>query len=423
MENVFCIVIGILVIFEFFNFASTHAAFTLFVLCFSIFCFIVLFAYAKSESKRKKQIKSEKLAEEKRLLEKKQTKKQQVHEEQNKLKTEQQQDLKVKLNSSQFMGLAEKFVAQYIEEDKYKPIKIFSPDEIKIFAVIVQDELKYSIDTKTLSEYLITLSAKMNFAIFDKKFTKDNPNIGNDLKGWVGAYIDTFESNLDFVELLSVKIEDLNIDCSKEITNEEIQKTYYSIHGAREIDDLDARLINGICQQLVENWRVYYLMAHINREIEQRHLTKQANQHKENMAGGGKIRKNQIEINNIDTMDGISFEKFLVNLFANMNYKAEITQASNDQGADLIIEKLGERTAVQAKCYSNTVGNTAVQEVTGAKQYYNCIKAMVITNNYFTKSAIELAYANNVELKDREDLISLLANYPVYAEDIFATGV
>jgi len=423
MENVFCIVIGILVVFECFNFASTHAAFTLFVLCFSIFCFIVLFAYAKSESKRKKQIKSEKLAEQKRLLEEKQTKKQEVHEEQNKLKTEQQQDQNAKLNSPQFMALVEKFVAQYIEEDKYKPIKIFSPDEIKIFAVIVQDELKYSIDTKTLSEYLITLSAKMNFAIFDKKFTKDNPDIGNDLKDWVGAYIDTFESNLDFVELLSVKIEDLNIDCTKEISNEEIQKVYYSIHGAREIDDLDARLINGICNQLVDNWRVYYLMAHINREIEQRHLTKQASQHKENMSGGGKIRKSRIEINNIDTMDGINFEKFLVHLFANMNYKAEITQASKDQGADLIIEKLGERTVVQAKCYSSTVGNTAVQEVTGAKQYYNCTKAMVITNNYFTKSAIELAYANNVELKDREDLISLLENYTVYAEDIFVTGV
>lgn len=419
MENVFCIVIGILVIFECFNFASTHAAFTLFVLCFSIFCFIVLFAYAKSESKRKKQIKSEKVAEQKRQFEEKQAKRQQEHEEQSKLKTEQQQDLNAQLNSPQFMSLAEKFVAQYIEEDKYKPIRIFSNDEIKIFQAIVQDKLQHKIDDKILSEYIITLSTKMAFDVFDKKFTNDNPNLGTDLKNWIGAYIDTFESNLDFVELFSVKIEDLNIDCSKEITNEEIQKTYYSIHGAREVDDLDARLINGICNQLVDNWRVYYLIAHINREIGQRHLTKQANLHKENMAGSGKIRKNRIEINNIDTMDGINFEKFLVHLFANMNYKAEVTQASNDQGADLIIEKLGERTAVQAKCYSSTVGNTAVQEVTGAKQYYNCTKAMVITNNYFTKSAIELAYANNVELKDREDLISLLANYPVYAEDVY----
>lgn len=358
-------------------------------------------------------------AEQRRLIAEKTAKKKQEQEAEEKIKKERTEQLNAKLNSPKFMALAEKFVAQYVQQDKYAPIRIFTPNEIKVFDVIIKDELGYVIDRDTLFDYLITLSTKLHYDVFNKKFTKENPNLSKDLESWVSAYVDTFENNLNFVELLAVKIEDLNIDCSKDVTAQEIQNIYYSLQCERQIDDLDIMLINEICQKLAENWRYYYLIAHINREIEQRHIRKQAQQHKENMNGGGKIRKNKIDINIVDSMDGISFEKFLTHLFTNMNYKAEITQASNDQGADLIIEKLGERTVVQAKCYSSTVGNTAVQEVTGAKQYYNCTKAMVITNNYFTKSAIELAFANDVELKDRDCLMDLLETYPVYAEDIF----
>ncbi len=36
---------------------------------------------------------------------------------------------------------------------------------------------------------------------------------------------------------------------------------------------------------------------------------------------------------------------------------------------------------------------------------------MVITNNYFTASAVSLASANNIELKDRRGLKELIAKY------------
>lgn len=387
---------------------------TFFVLAGMIIIVASFTLKAKKESKQE-----EWRAEQRRLIAEKTAKKKQEQEAEEKIKKERTEQLNAKLNSPKFMELAEKFVAQYVQQDKYAPVKIFTPNEIKVFDVIIKDELGYVIDHDTLFDYLVTLSTKLHYDVFNKKFTKENPNLSKDLESWVSAYVDTFENNLNFVELLAVKIEDLNIDCSKDITAQEIQNIYYSLQCERQIDDLDIMLINQICQKLAENWRYYYLIAHINREIEQRQIRKQAQQHKENMNGGGKIRKNKIDINIVDSMDGISFEKFLTHLFTNMNYKTEITQASNDQGADLIIEKLGERTVVQAKCYSSKVGNTAVQEVTGAKQYYSCTKAMVITNNYFTKSAIELGFANDVELKDRDCLINLLETYPVYAEDIF----
>lgn len=58
--------------------------------------------------------------------------------------------------------------------------------------------------------------------------------------------------------------------------------------------------------------------------------------------------------------------------------------------------------------YSKKLGNSPVQEVVAGKNFYNCQNAMVITNNYFTDGAIQLAKANNVELWDRNKLMQVI---------------
>ncbi|MFC4803452.1 restriction endonuclease [Filifactor villosus] len=67
---------------------------------------------------------------------------------------------------------------------------------------------------------------------------------------------------------------------------------------------------------------------------------------------------------------------------------------SHDYGADLIISKNGETIAVQAKRYRNKVGIKAIQEAVASMKVYSCNRAMVITNSYYTKSALELATGN-----------------------------
>jgi len=113
--------------------------------------------------------------------------------------------------------------------------------------------------------------------------------------------------------------------------------------------------------------------------------------------------KKSADINDIDMMTGEEFEYFLKDLFVSLGYEAEVTRLSGDQGADLVVEK-DNRIVIQAKRYSNKVNNSAIQEVIGAKKYYNAKKAMVITNYYFTKSAKELAEINNVILWNRDML-------------------
>lgn len=111
----------------------------------------------------------------------------------------------------------------------------------------------------------------------------------------------------------------------------------------------------------------------------------------------------------IDLMDGKQFEIFVANLFTNMGYKTEVTKASGDQGVDVIAKKGEKILAIQAKHYNQAVGNHAIMEVVAGAKFYNANLCYVVTNNYFTKSAKDLAATNNVILWDREKLIEKLS--------------
>ena len=113
----------------------------------------------------------------------------------------------------------------------------------------------------------------------------------------------------------------------------------------------------------------------------------------------------------IDAMSGTEFEEYLGHAFRKKGYRVEFTPKSYDYGADLIIEKHRIRTAVQVKRYSHNVGNAAIQEVLGARGYYKTNQCMVVTNSYFTKSAVRLANVNNVELWDRDRLADAIKKH------------
>lgn len=111
----------------------------------------------------------------------------------------------------------------------------------------------------------------------------------------------------------------------------------------------------------------------------------------------------------IDKMDGIEFENLLLAHFQNLGYKGHTTPATNDYGADLVLNKDGETLVLQAKRWTNKVGITAVQQINGAKSHYKADRAIVITNNYFTKNAEISATENHVELWNRQKLIEIMS--------------
>ena len=79
---------------------------------------------------------------------------------------------------------------------------------------------------------------------------------------------------------------------------------------------------------------------------------------------------------------------------------ARVTKASRDMGVDDIARRRGKTYAVQCKYYSGKVGNYAVQEVFAGKSYYECDRAIVMTNSTFTPAAKALAENTDVILME-----------------------
>lgn len=112
---------------------------------------------------------------------------------------------------------------------------------------------------------------------------------------------------------------------------------------------------------------------------------------------------------NFDSMEGLQFERFCGNLLLkNGYYDVVVTSGSGDQGIDIIAYKEGVKYGVQCKCYSEDVGNKAVQEAYSGKTYYNCHVGAVLTNRHFTPSAVELAKRTGILLWGRDHLIALI---------------
>lgn len=111
----------------------------------------------------------------------------------------------------------------------------------------------------------------------------------------------------------------------------------------------------------------------------------------------------------VDHMDGHRFENYCATVLQKNGFvNVSVTPGSGDQGVDVIAEKEGVRYAVQCKCYSSALGNTPVQEVCAGKSMYNCHVGVVMTNNYFTAGAKQLAEKNGILLWDRDKLQQMI---------------
>jgi hypothetical protein len=145
---------------------------------------------------------------------------------------------------------------------------------------------------------------------------------------------------------------------------------------------------------------------------------------------------------NGDTYEkGRQFEEYIAQLYRVMGYNAKTTTqlrlegklppsiqskgGSGEQGVDVVVpvynqqSGVEEKIIIQCKHYSQKVENKAVQEIHTAKAMYNGHLAVVITNNYFTQQAKDLAAANGVLLIDRDELSKLIekATKKYYAQN------
>lgn len=111
----------------------------------------------------------------------------------------------------------------------------------------------------------------------------------------------------------------------------------------------------------------------------------------------------------MDLMEGHEFEYYCAELLRRAGFlEVEVTRRSGDYGVDILAERDGVTYAVQCKRYDGPVGVKAVQEAYAGRDYYDRMVGAVMTNQYFTRPAVEVARKLKILLWDRGYLESML---------------
>lgn len=107
--------------------------------------------------------------------------------------------------------------------------------------------------------------------------------------------------------------------------------------------------------------------------------------------------------------NGYDFEIYVSKLLVHNGFKnVQVTKGSGDQGVDIFATSEDNVTyGFQTKYYTGTVGNDAVQQIIAGKTFYKIHVGVVVTNSFFTKSAIELADRSGILLWDMKKLNEL----------------
>jgi len=122
-----------------------------------------------------------------------------------------------------------------------------------------------------------------------------------------------------------------------------------------------------------------------------------------------RFRRNAV-LREVDGMDGFDFEYHCADLLAVDGFiNVQVTRRSGDYGIDILAEKDGVTYAIQCKRYSGLVGIKAVQEAYAGRDYYDRMVGAVLTNQYFTKPAIQAARKLKILLWDR-DYMQMIEN-------------
>jgi Restriction endonuclease len=122
-------------------------------------------------------------------------------------------------------------------------------------------------------------------------------------------------------------------------------------------------------------------------------------------------------------MSPYDFEDFIAQLFCDLGHEVQQTSYSGDYGADLIvISPRKKKIAIQIKRYAkdNNVGVNDVNQVIGARDYYKCNSAMIITTSDFTKQAYTLLAKTRVTGKNWDDLQQTICDTYLDGQDIYS---
>lgn len=119
--------------------------------------------------------------------------------------------------------------------------------------------------------------------------------------------------------------------------------------------------------------------------------------------------RKKFDIHSLDEIEGHEFEYYCAELLKKRGFEeVSVTKGSGDYGVDVLAEKDGVTYAIQCKAYTTPVGVKAVQEAYAGREFYDRMVGAVLTNQYFTKPAVEAAKKLKILLWDRGYLDSMI---------------
>lgn len=136
---------------------------------------------------------------------------------------------------------------------------------------------------------------------------------------------------------------------------------------------------------------------------------------------GEPVPKRYLTMDDVDRLDGDSFETFCCLIWEKRGFQASVTpKRGGDGGIDVIAFKGREGELLQCKSSkSSELGWDAIKEVVAGAARYQArfrgtrFRRVAVTNQDFTRGARDQAEANQVELITRRRLEELLASHPV----------
>lgn len=115
-------------------------------------------------------------------------------------------------------------------------------------------------------------------------------------------------------------------------------------------------------------------------------------------------------IHELRMMDPIEFESYVGWLFEQQGYSYKITQQGGDHGIDVLLEKGGERFAVQVKRYKKgkSVGEPELRDFYGSFHSQGISSGFFVTTSNFSEAAKKWAEKQPISLIDEKSLIEML---------------
>ncbi len=109
-----------------------------------------------------------------------------------------------------------------------------------------------------------------------------------------------------------------------------------------------------------------------------------------------------------DNLDGHQFEHEVASVFRNKGYNAVVTKGSGDGGVDIVLNRNGEKIAVQCKAHSKPVGPAVIRDLYGTMTNGSYNKAILVSKNGFTKGVYEFAEGKPIELMSLDNILAMV---------------